>query len=402
MGDKSLEMPFYASLSTGNLGVDKSAEIFPELTKDSSSLTDQVEHNIKGLDLNDSKLETCAALSDISKEQDDSTTNKIDHEKILEESFLCAIKFKSKEFKLPIIVSTFMKIMQTCCPSGFQFDLKQTRFKKISLFLKEMEEKGCIKNKELQKGVLSITSIQTEHEMIKFFKKPEWFKILGEIQVNEQLQNDDKFVFEVVEMFKVDGNTEAFFKTDLGKKGTVVGSSEIRQSVTNYIKERQLQLPDNQRCFKPDELMTRSFLKNKLTEKLTFEELFSIIFGNLPPMHQIKKTFSAEKKEVIYEIKGKFQPVEFKMENRGGNKKVTCIYNLSAFDLDPNGLQSRIKNKLGCSVTIVEAPVAGASASQNFIICVQGNQIYPVSEILNSEFGIQIKYMQGLNAGIKK
>ena len=44
----------------------------------------------------------------------DETETAIDHEKVLEDSFLCAIKFKQKEFKLPVIVSTFMKIMQTC------------------------------------------------------------------------------------------------------------------------------------------------------------------------------------------------------------------------------------------------------------------------------------------------
>jgi hypothetical protein len=38
----------------------------------------------------------------------------VDHEKILTDAFLIAVKYKSKEFKLPIIVSTFMKTMQTC------------------------------------------------------------------------------------------------------------------------------------------------------------------------------------------------------------------------------------------------------------------------------------------------
>ncbi len=38
----------------------------------------------------------------------------VDHEQILTECFKCAIKFKSKEITLPIIVSTFMKIMQSC------------------------------------------------------------------------------------------------------------------------------------------------------------------------------------------------------------------------------------------------------------------------------------------------
>ncbi len=42
----------------------------------------------------------------------DDETNSIDQEKLLEECFLIAIKYK--DVKLPIIVSTFMKTMQTC------------------------------------------------------------------------------------------------------------------------------------------------------------------------------------------------------------------------------------------------------------------------------------------------
>jgi hypothetical protein len=42
--------------------------------------------------------------------------------------------------------------------------LKQTPYKKISVFLKEMEKKGLIRTKELQKGVLSITEISKDNE----------------------------------------------------------------------------------------------------------------------------------------------------------------------------------------------------------------------------------------------
>jgi hypothetical protein len=45
---------------------------------------------------------------------------------------------------------------------------------------------------------------------IKYFKRPDWFKALDDIQTNDQ--QEDKYLFEVTEMFKVDGNTEPFFK----------------------------------------------------------------------------------------------------------------------------------------------------------------------------------------------
>lgn len=56
-------------------------------------------------------------------------------------------------------------ILNMQSPPETQFDLKKTRFKKISTFLKEMESKGCVKTKEFQKGVLSITEISKENDM---------------------------------------------------------------------------------------------------------------------------------------------------------------------------------------------------------------------------------------------
>jgi hypothetical protein len=43
--------------------------------------------------------------------------------------------------------------------------LKQTSYKKISTFLKEMQSFGCIQIKEIQKGVLAISGINKEHEL---------------------------------------------------------------------------------------------------------------------------------------------------------------------------------------------------------------------------------------------
>lgn len=47
-------------------------------------------------------------------------------------------------------------------------------------------------------------------------------------------------IFEVFELYKVDGNTEEIFK-DVYKRGDIVGSAEIRQYIMNYIKKKNLQ-----------------------------------------------------------------------------------------------------------------------------------------------------------------
>jgi hypothetical protein len=74
--------------------------------------------NINNLDLNNpSYTDNNEVISKNTEDGDldaENSSDQINHENVLEESFLCAIKFKYKEFKLPIIVSTFVKIMQTC------------------------------------------------------------------------------------------------------------------------------------------------------------------------------------------------------------------------------------------------------------------------------------------------
>jgi translation initiation factor 1 (eIF-1/SUI1) len=150
----------------------------------------------------------------------------------------------------------------------------------------------------------------------------------------------------------------------------------------SYIKEKSLQIVDKPKYLKLDDLLIKAFYKNKMPSNTepAFEELFTFIFSKMSPMHQIKLDTPTANPIVR---KGKFQPVEFKLESRGGNKKVTCVYNLAAFELDTNVLQTKIKKILGCSVTVNEAGAA-AAASEDFVLGVQGNQIYQVSDILKS------------------
>ncbi len=128
---------------------------------------------------------------------------------------------------------------------------------------------------------------------------------------------------------------------------------------------------------------------------MSFEGLFNMVFQKMTPMHQIKKCFKGSTQQQqqaadCFLRKGKFQPVEFKLESRGGNKKVTTVHNLATFEIDFQQLQQRIRKELGCSVTLneLENSSAGSSMIQTneHIVCVQGNQIYQIEEILKSSF----------------
>jgi translation initiation factor 1 (eIF-1/SUI1) len=151
----------------------------------------------------------------------------------------------------------------------------------------------------------------------------------------------------------------------------------------NYLKENKLQLPERPKFIKPNDLLYKVFIKNKQIEEISFEELFQLIFNKLSPTHEIKKVFADRTEQSVALFKGKFQPVEFKLESRGGNKKVTSIYNLWQFQLDANTLQSKFRKEIGCSVSLGET-----TKPDEFVICVQGNQIHSISQILKSKLSL--------------
>ena len=77
---------------------------------------------------------------------------------------------------------------------------------------------------------------------IKFFKKPDWLKIQDE--ETEVSSQNVEWVFEVFELYKVDGSNEELFKGRF-KRGEIVSAAEIRKFLTSYIKENNLQNPQN-------------------------------------------------------------------------------------------------------------------------------------------------------------
>jgi hypothetical protein len=112
MGDKSIEVP---NIPTPEPVVEKKSETeeMPKQALENEVVDASVEPKIE-LKENEEDVSQIEEKIDNLELKEDENKSVVDHEKILEDSFLCAIKFKQKEYKLPIIVSTFMKIMQTC------------------------------------------------------------------------------------------------------------------------------------------------------------------------------------------------------------------------------------------------------------------------------------------------
>lgn len=127
-GDKSIKMPLIPS----PIQAESSDEKSENETDDKQILDTDKLSELKLEDLEETSGDKLSDEQAVAKDgQEESTEPKddeeskqedekeegeaeIDHERLLVDSFLCAAKFKSKEFKLPVIVSTFMKVMQSC------------------------------------------------------------------------------------------------------------------------------------------------------------------------------------------------------------------------------------------------------------------------------------------------
>ena len=159
----------------------------------------------------------------------------------------------------------------------------------------------------------------------------------------------------------------------------------------NYIKDYELQNKTDPKQFIPDLTLNTVFIpKNKQpNDSISYNEFFSILFDKLTPMHQIKRVYiknqqqQQQQENNILLRKGKYEPVLFKLESRGGNKKVTNISNISTFEIDSNQLQSRLR--IACSVSVTIITNNNTSESNEYSLDVQGNQIQAISEILKSK-----------------
>ncbi len=105
MGDKSIQIPMILPQNNEKINENPNeteSQIKNEIEDEKQTPSDQLEFESKQLEDN------LNIIDDVHNKSE------VNHSKLLEECFLCSIKFRTKEFKLPIIISTFNKIMQTC------------------------------------------------------------------------------------------------------------------------------------------------------------------------------------------------------------------------------------------------------------------------------------------------
>jgi len=318
---------------------------------------------------------------------------------LLLENCFCQALLDAKKIELPILVSKFSsQYLHPACPDGRRIDVKKSPYKKMSLFLSEMQKEGLVTVKELSKGVESITEMNIQNERMQEYSKSEFAQQrkvykLERLEEEKEKKKADSKTIEVRELFAVSAKVAPFFKLYGKNKGAVMCSSDIRQLVTSYVKDHELVNPSNKKLINLDPLLTDVlFNKGQHQDSANWDGIMTRILQNMNPCHEV--TCPGEESVIR---KGKMDSIEVSIENRMGNKKVTVIKNLESFGIETKSFAQSLQQAAASSTAV--NPVPGKTSTATMVI-VQGMQLKHVKNILES-YKVPLKYVKGLQ-GTKK
>ncbi|NWY69549.1 EIF2D factor, partial [Erithacus rubecula] len=363
--------------------------------------------DIRDLSLKD--RDTCAELGkeelpedraeggSLEEQPEDSRTPQEQMDALFHQCFFHALKCKVKKSDLPLLTSTFLgSHMVSCCPAGKQLDIKKSSYKKFSKFLQCKQHQRILQVKELSKGVESIVDVDWKHPDIKAFAVPEGFSSASAAQDSKSEDREQVYhAPEIIPLYGVSTKMIPLFQESGHRKGSILSSSEVRNTIINYVKSNELVDETNKNFVKVNAILCDCLLDKSEQDEIShlkWDELLSRCLERLQPLHQV--TFSGQEPVVR---KGNIEPIDISIAQRSSNKKVTIIKNLELYGLDPQCVANTLQQKVQASATISPAP----GAKDRVQVQIQGNQIHHLAKMLLEEYQLPRKYIQGLEKAPK-
>lgn len=301
---------------------------------------------------------------------------------ILYRAFLNCLKLNGKKMQLPILTSTFYpQHIQPALESPI--DIKKTTYKKVSVFLREMEQNNFIKIQEEAKGIEKIHFINLEHpDLLNFVpKKPEQ-------QLAQSTENAPQLLLtKMTEIYVVTETTANFFSNFNLTVGCKLDEKQIKDHVKDYIGRKKLL----------DKTIQKVVLDSTLSElcfregPLSIDDISKSIKSNMNASFEMRTQDKAP-------IKGGKKPViHITTATRTGNKKVTIISNLDLYGVNITEFAKAIKLAVAASTSMTEVP--GYKSEQ---LLVQGNHVLFVYNLLVDTYKIPRGNITGLEFAKKE
>ncbi|XP_041091899.1 eukaryotic translation initiation factor 2D-like isoform X3 [Polyodon spathula] len=258
--------------------------------------------------------------------EEDGRTLQEQMDELLLQCFLHALKTKVKKSDLPLLTSTFLRNhMFSCCPSGKQLDIKKSSYKKLSKFLKCMQQqRKLIQVKELSKGVESIIEVDWKHREICSFSASEG-PVLEEAPVESCRDAEKPYQPpEISTLYSVSTRLLPLFQDAQLKKGAVLTAAEVRTIITNYVKNNELVDEINKNYVTINPILCDSLLDKQEyqeIEKLKWDDLFNRCLTRMQHCHQL--LFPGQEPIIR---KGHIEPIDITVASRGSNKKLVMSF----------------------------------------------------------------------------
>lgn len=307
----------------------------------------------------DETNEECGELNNLGQAMEDVAIRSKDD--ILLEACYRAIRTSFKQHDLPMLISTFYSQHVKHCSSE-QLEIKQTRFKKVGVLMKELEKYGLLVVKESKKGVFHITEVNFSHEALRSVRR---LQKQEEVEEEEEEEN-----IAVVQAFTCNAHVLPLFSKYRCKKGDIMLRKAMREHITEYIRSNNLTNEANKQLVILDPLLS-SLMRTRDTTA-PWNQIMQKVEANCGKCHVI----SLPDKFPIT-VKGDLPPIQFKVEKRTGNKKVTIVSNFEIFGIEAKELAQKLQHVMSSSASVVP----GLKTGENNVL-VQGDARRLASKLL--------------------
>ncbi|KAG0285733.1 hypothetical protein BGZ96_010047, partial [Linnemannia gamsii] len=266
------------------------------------------------------------------------STEEVD--KALQEALLQVLKFKitedvSKEL-LPMNSSTLYSsyvLPNRARGRAGEADIKKSSWKKLAKWLKAVEKSDLIKCKEI-KGELFLLGVTWNHPQLKGFTGHKTVEQQAARQAKVEAQisqaNSDVKVLEVLEAYRPNTASGDFFEAAGKTKDGYYTLQEVRATLAQYIKDKQLSDPKNQRIIRLDEALQSALTKKgEQIDKVPRDHTSDRLVANMVVYHYIG--YKGQQQRFV---KGAVKSIQITQEIRTGRKTVTKVSGLEHFMLD--------------------------------------------------------------------
>ena len=323
------------------------------------------------------EVEECTPMKAVAEASIETESDAMD--KLIRFCFLKALKTSARKVDLPILASNFFKVhMIPQCPPGKTVDVKKSSYKKLGKFLDEMVAEKIIVQKELSKGVWSLTSINYSHEAILTFLDLDAV-VVDSAQLLPGHSRVGKCICGLVhaeQMYSVTPSVLPVFSLYSCRLGEQMSTDSVKKVVSDYVNSKNLHAGSDTNNIQCDNVLAKAVLGILPSEALilTWDDLLKRVMARMLDVSSLPPP------KVHKEDKGKLTPIDIQTATRTGNKKVTLVSNMELYGVDVAEFAKECQRGVAASTTI--NPLVGRKGVQ---LQIQGNQVRFISQLLHGE-----------------